>query len=144
MNNSVHLGALDLRNFFKKLSAKVTVVGIYITHHFITSIPQLTISKYTYKLNWKRTSTYCMIKCLLCPSENTERTYSPGFPWLSRTKKSPCCFSRSCASILGIAPWYQSCSARGFSSTGIVSQNLSKYWEKKHNIKLEKTAIFFW
>ena len=29
MNNSVHFGALDFRNFFKKSSAKVTVVGIY-------------------------------------------------------------------------------------------------------------------
>lgn len=110
-------------------------------HHFIIIIPQCTTLEHTYRLNWKRTSTNCMIKCLLCPSEYTERTYSPGFPWLSRTKKSPCCFSRSCASILGIAPWYQSCSARGFSLVGIVSQNLSKYWGE--NI-IRENSKFFW
>lgn len=82
----------------------------------------------------RRTSAYCMIKCLRCPSENTERTYSPGFPWLSRTKKSPCCFNSSWASILGIAPWYQSCSANGFSVVDITSKNLGKILKKNVTI----------
>lgn len=69
------------------------------------------------------TSASWMIKCLLCSSENTDRTYSPGLPWLSRTRKSPCCRSSSCASVRGMAPWYHSCSVRGRSDVGITSKN---------------------
>lgn len=69
------------------------------------------------------TSANWMMKCLRCPSENTDSTYSPGLPWLSRTRKSPCCFSSSWASVLGMAPWYHSCSPSGFSLVGITSKN---------------------
>lgn len=64
-----------------------------------------------------------MMKCRLWSSENTDRTYSPGLPWLSLTRKSPCCRSNSWASVRGIAPWYHSCSARGRSDVGMTSKN---------------------
>lgn len=65
-----------------------------------------------------------MMKCLHWASEKTESTYSPGLPWLSRTRKSPCCLSSSWASVRGIAPWYHSCSPNGFSLMAITSINL--------------------
>lgn len=63
------------------------------------------------------------MKCRLCSSENTDRTYSPGLPWLSLTRKSPCCRSNSWASVRGMAPWYHSCSASGRSDVGMTSKN---------------------
>lgn len=69
------------------------------------------------------TSAYWIMKCRLWSSENTDRTYSPGLPWLSLTRKSPCCRSNSWASVRGIAPWYHSCSARGRSDVGMTSKN---------------------
>lgn len=69
------------------------------------------------------TSANWMMKCLRWASEKTESTYSPGLPWLSRTRKSPSCLSSSWASVRGIAPWYHSCSPNGFSLMGITSMN---------------------
>lgn len=63
------------------------------------------------------TSAYWMMKCRGWPSHSTDSTYSC-LPWLSRTTKSPECVSSSATSARGMAPWYHSCSCRGFCTSG--------------------------
>lgn len=57
------------------------------------------------------------MKCRGWPSHSTDSTYSC-LPWLSRTRKSPECVSSSATSARGMAPWYHSCSCRGFCTSG--------------------------
>lgn len=63
------------------------------------------------------TSADWMMKCRGWPSHSTDSTYSC-LPWLSRTRKSPECVSSSATSARGMAPWYHSCSCRGFCTSG--------------------------
>lgn len=69
-----------------------------------------------------------MMKCRGWPSHITDSTYSC-LPWLSRTRKSPECVSSSATSARGIAPWYHSCSWRGFCTSG-TSCSGGGIWEE--------------
>lgn len=57
------------------------------------------------------------MKCRGWPSHSTDSTYSC-LPWLSRTRKSPECVRSSATSARGMAPWYHTCSCRGFCTSG--------------------------
>ena len=63
------------------------------------------------------TSADWMMKCRGWPSQSTDSTYSC-LPWLSRTRKSPECVRSSATSVRGMAPWYHTCSCRGFCTSG--------------------------